>query len=234
MMLLTELDAGGDDPRFQRGVHYMLDASAHNVEIGEANWQQQGALCFWGNLLRYAVHGGFADDPRTQRIRARLVQEAGQFDWRCPINHDLSCAWGSARALWGLAAIPDANRTPEERDTVQRGLDFLLAGQTLVDGAFPPEDKPHPIWQKLNFPLFYQADTLFVLRVAGELGGLDHPGARAALDRLLSLRRKNGRWQGRSPFSGRTWRVFGGSAETARWVTLQAAVILSAAEMAVA
>ncbi len=83
--------------------------------------------------------------------------------------------------------------------------------------------------EKLNFPLFYQTDVLFALRVLDDLGALDRPGAQPALTWLAERRQKNGRWRGSSPFRQRTWRELGGREETDRWVSLQSAQLLQRA-----
>jgi hypothetical protein len=89
--------------------------------------------------------------------------------------------------------------------------------------------KTSPLWRHLNFPLFYHADRLFVLRTLAELDLLDQPGAQPALDWLASLRSADGRWTGVSPFRQRTWTSLGDEQETWRWVSLQAARVLKAA-----
>ncbi len=78
----------------------------------------------------------------------------------------------------------------------------------------------------INFPLFYQTDTLFVLRVLAELEQLSHPGAESALAWLIGRRAKTGRWRGSSPFRQRTWKNFADKEETDRWVSYFAASIL--------
>jgi hypothetical protein len=105
---------------------------------------------------------------------------------------------------------------------------FLLDSFRLIEANYPTRDDGgiNPIWFKLNFPLFYQADILFTLRVLDELDMLDHPGARAALDWLEQRRGRYGRWPGRSPFRQRTWRELGDREETERWVSLQSTRIL--------
>ncbi|HEY70195.1 MAG TPA: hypothetical protein G4O08_06385 [Anaerolineae bacterium] len=222
MLLLAELNADGDDPRLRRGAAHMLEATeAEAVEnvVREA----YGLSCFWGNVLRYALHCGLAGDPRVDRIIEYLVQDAVDWQWRCKHNWDLSCAWGAARGLFGLASIPAEKRSSSVREAIQKGLDFLLVGERLVQGRFPDEGRVHKMWSRLNFPLFYQADVLFVLRVAAELVALDHPGAQPALTWLRARRMRNGRWRGASPYRRRTWPELG---DVNRWVSLHAAYIL--------
>jgi hypothetical protein len=229
MMLLAELAADGRDPRFRRGVAHMLDIRHHDI----LNWMRGttfGLGCFWGNMLRYVAHGGLADDPRAQPVIAYLVRDLQTEQCHCPINDNLPCAWGAGRALRGLAALPAAQRTPEVEAAMQSGLNFLLdSSYELVRANYPTPGDISSRWFSLNFPLFYQVDILFVLRVAAELHALDRPGARAALDWLQSKRLATGRWRGASPYRSRTYAAIGNAEETNRWVSLHAAVILNQA-----
>jgi hypothetical protein len=109
---------------------------------------------------------------------------------------------------------------------IQHGLEFLLERHALVGANYPTDTHISRRWFALNFPLFYQADILFVLRVLYDLNALDHPGAKPALDWLASKRGKNGRWRGSNPFRSRTWSPFADKEETDRWVSLQAALVL--------
>jgi hypothetical protein len=233
MTLLTELAADPADERLRRGAEFMLADTEADLRQGGHGW-----VCFWGNLLRYALYCGFSDDPRTARLIDRVVREATEAGWRCRHNDELPCAWGAARALWGLAAMPASPAEPAQRRSpevvatgvaaaIASGLSLLLEGDRLVRADYPTSGKVHEIWSHVNFPLFYQADILFVLRVAAELGALDHPGARPALDWLAARRRADGGWHGTSPF--RTPRGLWDREETDRWVTLQAAIVLDAA-----
>ncbi len=84
--------------------------------------------------------------------------------------HGASCG-----ALYGLAAIPKAQRSPEVRSAITHGIDFLTEDGRLLLADYPTNGNrpPNPLWFKLNFPLFYQADLLFTLRVLGELDALE-------------------------------------------------------------
>jgi hypothetical protein len=227
LMLLTELDVDGSDPRFRQGVRYMLETTAEDIDK-RLHTRSFGWSCFWGNLLRSALHAGMGEDAQVENVIhfATLALQNGPC--RCEHNWDRECAWGAARSLWGLAAIPKAQRRPETVEAIAQGAKFLLDSFPLLEADHPEQENggANPIWFKLNFPLFYQADILFCLRVLDELEMLDQPDAQAALEWLEGLRDRNGRWPGSSPYRQRTWRELGDREETNRWVSLQASRIL--------
>ena len=236
MTLLAEFAADPADERLRRGAEFMLAATAADIEADAAS-SAHGWVCFWGNLLRYALYCGFGDDPRVARLTERVLRDATEAGWRCRYNNELPCAWGAARALWGLAALSAklTERRPSEvaatgvAAAIASGLALLLEGDRLVRADYPTSGNVHEIWSHINFPLFYQADILFVLRVAAELGALDHPGARPALAWLAARRRgdADGTWRGTSPF--RTPRGLWDQQEIDRWATLHAASVLDTA-----
>ena len=140
MTMLAELSADGQDERLRRGVEFMLADTEADVRK-----QGHGWVCFWGNLLRYALHGGFEDDPRVARLTDRVVRDATEAGWRCQYNGELPCAWGAARALWGLAAMPVERRSPEVTAAIESGLAFFLEGGHLVAADYPTPGKIHSI-----------------------------------------------------------------------------------------
>ncbi len=227
MMLLAELSVDADDPGFQQGVRYMLAATA--TQLSERlDTHTLGFSCFWGNLLRYALHAGKLGDAQVGKVIHYSAFDLQDGSCRCVHNTGYACAWGVVRTLWGLAAIPKAQRTPEVNTAIEQGAKFLLDSFQLIKADYPTPDggSVNPLWFKLNFPLFYQTDILFTLRVLDELDLLDHPGAQAALDWLEARRAGDGRWSGSSPYRPRTWRELGDREETGRWVSLQAARVL--------
>ncbi len=234
MILLPELAADPDDPRLKRGVDFMLAATAKNYMLEDdfdktvPSPQEYGFTCLWGNILRYAAYAGCADDPRLLPIIEYVARNVETGACHCKMNAYLPCAWGTARVLWGLAALP--SRSPVVEGAIQTGLDFLLdSAYHLTAGDYPTRGEPHALWAKLSFPLFYQADILFILRLLAELKMLKHPAAQPALAWLADQRQPNGRWRGVNPFRSRTWRLTGDSQDTSRWVSLQAAIVLQQA-----
>ncbi len=231
MLLLAELQAGVDAPAGMRlGAEFMLQDTQAKIARNQAtgNWDIE---CLWGNILRYALECGWQDDERAQQMLNYLVACALQGEWRCPHNDNRPCAWGAARTLWALAAMRERASIPGAEQAAASAVHFLLEEYSLVDANYPtPSGKISRFWFKLNFPLFYQADILFVLRVMGELGLLGHPGARPALEWLANQRGPDGRFPGVSPFRRRTYAGMGRPEETRRWVTLQAETVLKEAE----
>jgi hypothetical protein len=230
LMLLTELAVDGRDPRFQQGVDYMLETTAESLK-DRLETDRMGFSCFWGNALRYAHRAGKLEDPRVAQIIHYASRDINEGHCRCEHNWHFACAWGVVRTLWGLAAIPKKQRSPAVNRAIETGITFLLDTFQLIEANYPTSDqgKVHPLWFKLNFPLFYQVDILFTLRILAELEVLDHPGAQPALDWLEGRRGRNGRWRGSSPYRGRTWSELGDRSETDRWVSWQAAAILKQA-----
>ena len=67
MMLLTELDVVGSDPGFRMGVRHMLAASADGL-AKRLDTNTCGFSCFWGNLLRYALHAGKGNGDQVAKV----------------------------------------------------------------------------------------------------------------------------------------------------------------------
>jgi hypothetical protein len=205
----------------------MLDATAKDL-CNQLDNNTFGLSCFWGNLLRYTLHAGMADDSRVEKVIHFAALGLQNSPCRCEHNWGYECAWGVVRTLWGLAAIPKAQRKRETDEAITQGVKFLLDSFHLIEANYPSHenDSINPIWFKLNFPLFYQGDILFVLRVLDELDMLDNPGVQAALDWIEQHRGRSGRWLGSSPFRRRTWHELGDREETNRWVSIHASRIL--------
>ena len=230
MMLLEELMIDPQEPRFQSAIEFMLSSTQNKIGdyIGEnsSNW-----TCLWGNIIRYCVYGGALSDPRLQRMIELTAESLHNKQCQCEWNWQLPCVWGAARSIWGLISIPKSERSELVESAIQSGSIFVLKNVNLIISNQPSqvEKKNHPIWQKLNFPIFYQADILFILRLLYEMDKLDHPLASNLISWLESKQKKNGRWQGSSPFRQRTYQELGDKEETSRWVTLQSSLILKKA-----
>ena len=221
-LLLVEYGVDASDPRVRRGARKILEDLT--VRPNEMEWvlgTDHGVSCFTGNVVRYVALAGYGADARLEPLVERLVRDSKKFDAACAINDENPCAWGYARLLWGLASLPEAARTRDVERTLRRGVEFLLS-YTVERGAYPATGGRSHLWRQLSFPLFYQADVLFILRAIDAAGEVDDPRAQPALAWLLARQDARGRWGGRAPFADR----MPSRVDASKWVTLQAVTII--------
>ncbi len=230
MLLLHELALDENHQAYQRGAQYMLHTTLPYLKERQVQYKTPGFSCLWGNILRYAwaVSHLRAD---AQPILDYITHDVINNLCACPYNEQRPCAWGLIRSLWGLAAIPANLRTPSTLQAIESGVTFILKDYDLTQANYPrPEQaKIHPLWFGLNFPLFYQTDILFTLRVLAELCQLHQPEAQPALDWLEDKQNKQGVWRGSHPFRQRTWKHLANGEDAHRWASLFALTILKSA-----
>jgi hypothetical protein len=231
MLLLSELNADPTDPRLKFGAEFMLQATQPS-SMKWQSWLDNGVTCFWANLLRYALCFGFQDEDRIHAVIDILTMNASERNWRCLYNSWEPCAWGAVRTLWAFAALPEFLRSDAVLAAIQSAIHFTVEQYNPLIANYPvwKNGKISSLWFQLNFPLFYQADVLLLLRTMKELGRLDHPQIQPSLDWLRSQRKPDGRWSGVSPYRSRTWSISSDRAEPQRWISLHAALILKAAQ----
>ncbi len=221
-LLLIEYGADPGDPRVRRAARHVLE-ELHEPR-GGMSWMfahDHGASCNVGSIVRYVSLAGYGADARVEPLVQRLVRDSKKYDAACWINGENPCAWGYARLIWGLAALPESARTREVERTLRRGVEFLLSYK-LERGRYPTATEPSYLWRQLSFPLFYQADVLFVLRAIDAAGAIDDTRAQNALAWLLSRQDERGRWAGRAPYADR----MPSKVDASKWVTLQVVTLL--------
>jgi hypothetical protein len=222
-LLLVEYGVDSGDPRVRRAARYVLEELGRPGR-GGMDWvfnKDHGASCLIGSVVRYVALAGYGSDERPEPLVQRLVRDSMKFDAACWINGELPCAWGYARLIWGLAALPETARTREVQRTLRRGVEFLLSYR-VERGRYPTDTAPSYLWRQLSFPLFYQADVLFVLRALDAAGAIDDDRAQPAIGWLLARQDERGRWGGRSPYAAR----MPSQVDASKWITLQACTIL--------
>ncbi|TMC44352.1 MAG: hypothetical protein E6J23_07885 [Chloroflexi bacterium] len=222
-LLLVEYGADPSDPRVRRAARRVLELLGDPKAAG-MEWifgRDHGASCFVGNVVRYLASAGYGNDERLEPLVQRLVRDSKKFDAACWINGEQPCAWGYSRLIWGLAALPETARTREVQRTLRRGVEFLLSYK-MERGRYPTDTAPSYLWRQVSFPLFYQADVLFVLRAIDAAGAIDDDRAQPAIGWLLARQDARGRWGGRAPYAAR----MPSRVDASKWVTLQACTIL--------
>ena len=222
-LLLVEYGVDPNDPRVRHAARHVLE-ELDKPERGGMDWvfnKDHGASCVVGSVVRYVALAGYGADERREPLVQRLVRDSRKFDAACWINGDQPCAWGYARLVWGLAALPESARTREVQRTLRRGVEFLLSYH-VERGRYPTDTAPSYLWRQLSFPLFYQADVLFVLRAIDAAGAIEDDRAQPAIGWLLARQDGRGRWGGRAPYAAR----MPSRVDASKWVTLQACTIL--------
>lgn len=222
LLLLAELAADGRDERITAACQRMID-DVHG-EARSTVWP-----CFHGNLIGYLHALGHGQDERVRQFEAELADAGDIGKWRCENNDNLPCAWGAARALWGIGRIPADERSDAAQEAIDSGVRFLGRFK-LREGNYPSSGPRHRLWERLNFPLFYQADVLFTLRALADLGRLnDKPTFRLATEWLEARRRDDGRWNGASPYGSRMWTQLEKRRRPSKWITWQALYVIKEA-----
>lgn len=222
MLLLAEYGVDGSDPRVRTAARRILeDLASGKAGMGWVLDRDHGAACYTANVIRYLSLAGFATDPRVEPLIQRLVRDARKFDAACWINGEQPCAWGYSRLVWGLAALPEAARTRDVERALRRGVEFLLSYRP-ERGDYPAPYGASYLWRQLSFPLFYQADVLFVLRALDAADALDDPRAQSSIAWLLARQDERGRWGGRAPYAAR----MPSRIDASKWVTLHAITLL--------
>ena len=222
-LLLVEYGVDPGDPRVRRAARYVLEELG-TPGRGGMDWvfnKDHGASCIVGSVVRYIALAGYGADERLEPLVQRLVRDATKFDAACWINGDQPCGWGYARLVWGLAALPESTRTREVQRTLRRGVEFLLSYH-VERGRYPTDTAPSYLWRQLSFPLFYQADVLFVLRALDAAGAIEDDRAQPAIGWLLARQDGRGRWGARAPYAAR----MPSRVDASKWVTLHACTIL--------
>jgi len=150
-LLLIEYGADPGDSRVKRAARHVLEELSE-PEHGGMGWvlaRDHGASCFTGTVVRYMALAGYGADARVEPLVERLVHDSKKYDAACWINGEDPCAWGYARLIWGLAALPEAARTREVERTLRRGVEFLLSYK-LERGRYPTATEPSYLWRQLS------------------------------------------------------------------------------------
>jgi hypothetical protein len=241
LILLSELGADPGDERIQRGCEYLL---SHSLASTGAFSLYQGLIpsgavhCLNGNLLLALIRLGRLDDPRVQaalRWQAQAITGDGEIRYyqsgtsgpgfACGINYGQPCAWGAAKALKALQAVPPDQRTPLIQMAIQVGVEFLFSRDPAV-ADYPYSERVSSSWFKLGFPLSYWSDVLEVTDVLARAGYGSDPRLDHAIQLILSKQDAQGRWKLGNGLNGKMWMDIEQRGKPSKWVTLRALRVL--------
>jgi len=238
LLILAELGAKRT-PAIERGMEHLFKSqldSGHFAFIqpktkkGYASVVADGG-CLTGNVLYYAIHFGYLDDPRIQRTIDFLVKthSAEEGGWPCrsyPINRaavfPTNCYMGMMKVLRGLCAIPERRRSASVHAIIKRVVEVTLENRIFrylraADGS----RKVKQGWTRFGFPLFYQSDALEVLDTLTRLNFRDDR-MQDAIDLVLANRGPDGKWRLQNTFNGKMWHDIDVKGQPSKWITLRA------------
>ncbi len=182
-MVLSDLGMTRSDARIRRSAELLL---AWRRRVLRA---QDGELCFAGNATRTLIRFGYLEHPVVQRsIRWIVAAQKADGGWTC-FRGSRSGSLDGWEGLAALAEIPESDRDPATRRSVERGAEFYLSRE--LRKAAGPRYAP---WYRIRYPTHYYYDLLVGLRVLTRLGYGADPRLRPAVRWLRSKRRADGSW----------------------------------------
>lgn len=229
LLVLSDLGMTKKNAGVARAANLFLDRFSKAGELGGRNAE----VCIAGNSVRMLARFGYLKDPRVRPAIEWLVShQKKDGGWHC--FRSSTGTLDSWEALAAFAALPPAARTPEIRRAIERGAEFFLKRRLFREG---PTYRP---WFRLHYPVHYYYDILVGLDFLTSLGYADDPRMRPALDRLESMRNRDGSWnmdalhpdtedpnhQFRGPFYPLGLEVPG---RPSRWITTTALAVMKRA-----
>lgn len=243
LLLLRELGADGADARVAASCEYVLGHA--QTTTGGFGFSGRGDLkrpppssvvhCLNGNLLYALIGLGWLHDARVQRaVEWQSMAVTGsdpEFSYyrsttsgpgfACGVNLRQPCAWGAAKAMRGLLAIPTGERSQETTRALELGGEFLLTRDPAV-ADYPFTEKVSGTWFRLGFLSGYWSDVLEVTEILVDLGHGQDSRLDRAFELILGKRDSDGRWHLENTLNGKMWIDVEAKGKASKWVTLRA------------
>jgi hypothetical protein len=238
LIILAELGADGADPRIQRACEFVLRVSQDRQSGGFATvggprggGHHSGVIpCLTGNMVWSLIRLGNIDDPRVrqgidwirtyQRFDDRRsgVPKSWPYEKHDPCWGRHTCHSGAVKAMKALAEIPEKERSPEVRQTLETGGEYFLHHH-LFKRSHDLSMAVKPKWIKFGFPTMWDGDALEVFDLLTRMGYRD-PRMQEAVELILSKQDACGRWNLENTYNGRFQVDIEKKGEPSKWVTL--------------
>jgi hypothetical protein len=243
IILLAELGADPADARVRKGCEYLLDHSrAANGAFAVSDPPVPSSVipCLNGNLLHALLRLGLEGDRRVEAVldwQVRAVTGQGVEYLKsgtngpcfaCSANLGQPCAWGAAKVLRALLAVPAHRRSAAMEEAIRTGAQFLLS-RDPAEADYPYTERVSSTWFKLGFPLSYWSDVLEVAGLLVELGYGNDARAQPALRFIADKADSQARWKLENSLNGKMWVEIEQKGGPSKWVTLRAWSVLTRA-----
>jgi len=184
-IVLADLGVTRSDPRIRRTAEMILDRwGARGGDLSG----KSGEICVTGNAVRTLIRFGYLDHPAVQRSIGWIVRiQKSDGGWHCfPSKVGTLDGW---EGLAALAEIPEKDRDPSVRRSIERGAEFYLRRRLMNEGR-----TRYPPWFRIHYPNHYYYDLLVGLRILTRLGYGGDPRLAPAIRWLREKRAAGGTW----------------------------------------
>jgi len=241
-VLNLQLDEGGFSAYTRKAALTEYDWMRSRTALKEKlppdskSWAQSVVMehqysCLTGNLCAAMLRLSYGTDPRLIKALNWLVKiQNRDGGWLCPywkahIKDTHSCFHGTICSLEAFSEVSKEKRTPEMRQAIARGAEFLL-----MHRLFKADHHGYRVinrqWFRFSFPGFYSYNVLRGLSVLTKLGYIEDERLRDAVELLLQKRRPDGTWLLENAPTGRMQVNIETVGKPSKWITLNALRIL--------
>ncbi|UCF49459.1 MAG: hypothetical protein JSU91_06855 [Thermoplasmatales archaeon] len=243
-IILAEIGALGNDKRIKKTSEFILKNSQNKDSGGFAYYSLKSGggadpkvlPCLTGNMIWCMIRFGYIDDSRVQK-GIEWITNYQRFDdgvqelpenWpykkhiNCFGKH--SCHMGCVKALKALTEIPEEKRSIEVKNTIKKGVDYLLKHH-IYKRSHDLSKISKPSWLQLSFPHMYQSDILEILDILTRLKYRDKR-MQDAIDIVISKQNEDGTWNLERTFNGRFITNIETKGKPSKWITLNALKII--------
>ncbi len=240
------VSGSGADARVRQAVEFLF-AHSQDPEGGgfcshydaQTDADPKGTPCLTGNMVWSLIRLGYLDDPRTQKAIQWMLKYGryddgaedfkgekpywvGRYKADCWGNH--TCMNGVIAILQALAEIPSDKHTPEIKETLKKGADYILLHH-VYKRSHNVEKPIAAHYKQLGFPLFYQNDMLRMLLFLTKLN-IHDPRMQEAVAYLAKKQNKQGQWKLQKTFNDKMPIPIEEKGQPSKWVTLRAITVL--------
>jgi len=187
--------------------------------------------CLTGNVCAALLRMGYAKDARLKKALNWLVKiQNRDGGWLCPhwkahVRDKHGCFYGTICPLEAFSEVPEETRTPEMRQAIAKGAEFLLMHR-LYKADHHGFKVINRHWLKFSFPWFYGYSVLRGLSVLTKLGYTKDERLKDAFELLLQKRRPDGTWLLENAPNGRMQANIETIGKPSKWITLNALRVL--------
>jgi hypothetical protein len=224
MILLSQLEADGTDPRVQKAIDFLLQWSQCKnggfTYKGSAHGGQKMVLdCLTANLAFSMIRFGRLNDERVQEA-VRLI--ASRFEGVERHRLCTGCRSGVVKSLRALLEIPPPDRDGAVKAAIAACSEEIL--DRCLDLGGTGDRHMRPEWLAPNAPRMWNTDLLEMLCLLAQQGVHDER-MRGAVAQVANLQQPDGRWKMGKSFNARFLTPIERDGKPSKWVTLQALML---------